>query len=268
MTSEQTTGQRLVAPDAIIPADAPPPRADLRPEKSALLKFGIWAQPRVNALVARSSKVGDAPVHDKANWPWVAALEANWRTIREEAYRALGDLSHVPPLAEISPDHRRIAPAGRWRSYFLYGYGYRVDRHCIECPETARIVDAIPGINTALFSILVPQSRIPAHTGVTKAILVSHLGLQVPADAANCYLRVADRRLHWEEGKAFVFDDCYNHEVVNDTDETRIVLLIQFRRPVGLVGKLFGETFLRGVKYSRFVQDARRGVIAWSAKRS
>ena len=81
-------------------------------------------------------------------------------------------------------------------------------------------------------------------------------------------MRVIDEWVQWEEGKALIFDDVVNHEVRNDTDETRIVLLIQFKRPVGIVGKIVGGLFLEGVRRSRFVQDARRGIANWTAERA
>lgn len=258
---------RLVVDEAILPKNAPPPSKALMPRNSLLLKFGKWAQPRINGVIARASKVGMPRFFDNGTWPWVAELEANWETIRAEAIAVLSDLSAVPPLAEISPDHRRIAPAGKWRSFFLYGYGYSVPQNCAACPRTAELVSRIPGLNTALFSVLVPNTHIPPHTGVTRAILVCHLGLQVPRDSANCRIRVVDEWREWQEGKAFVFDDCYNHEVLNNTDETRIVLLLQFRRPVRWPGRLLGEAFLFGVRHSRFVQDARRGLKDWSEKK-
>lgn len=241
------------------------PSSALVPKKSPLLRIGVWLQPRINAVVGRSSRVGDRPVHDAAEFPWIAALERDWEAIRDEAAAALGDLDAIPPLAAISPDHRRIAPAGRWRSYFLFGYGYRIEANCRACPRTAALVATVPGLNSGFFSILLPRTRIPPHTGVTKAIMTCHLGIRVPRDAARCRMRVVDRSVGWEEGRALVFDDTYDHEVLNDTDETRIVLLIQFRRPVRLLGRVLGEAFLRGVRHSRFVQDARRGLKAWKA---
>ncbi|AHE54774.1 hypothetical protein NX02_15465 [Sphingomonas sanxanigenens DSM 19645 = NX02] len=251
---------------AVPPPSAPKPNSKLVPKKPLLMKFGKWAQPRVNALIGRSSKVGDKPFHDKADFPWIARLEANWETIRAEAAAVLGDLEKVPPLAAISPDHRRIAPAGKWRSYFFQGYGYRVEANCAACPKTAALLAEVPEINSALFSILLPGTHIPAHTGVTKAILVCHLALQVPRKAEDCRMRVADQQVNWREGEAFVFDDIYQHEVWNDTDETRIILLVQFRRPVGLLGRLVGGAFLKGVRHSRFVQEARQGLTDWSER--
>lgn len=242
----------------------PQPSSALIPKRPLWMRIGRRLQPWCNRMIGRSSRVGDKPFHDKADFPWIAELERHWDEIRAEASVVLSDINAIPPLAEISPDHRRIAPAGMWRSFFLHGYGYSVEENCRRCPRTAALVAKVPGLNSALFSVLVPGTHIPAHTGVTKAILTCHLGVQVPREAEKCRMRVADQYVTWREGEAFVFDDIYQHEVLNDTPDTRVVLLIQFRRPVGLRGWLFGETFLWAVRHSRFVQDARRGLMAWA----
>ena len=239
------------------------PSKALVPKPNWILRFGKWMQPRTNRWIARSSRVPDVPVHDPANFRWTRLLEDNWEAIREEAAAVLQDLEEVPPLATISPDHRRIAPAGRWRSYFLVGYRYRDEPNCRACPRTAELISRIPGLNSAFFSVLVPGTHLPAHTGVSKAFLTCHLGIQVPRKSGECRMRVVDDWLEWQEGKCLVFDDDFNHEVRNDSEETRIVLLVQFKRPVGPVGWIVGNLFLEGVRRSRFVQDARAGVERW-----
>jgi len=232
-------------------------------KRSALYRTGKKLRPLINRFLARNSLVGDPPFFDKQLFPWVAELEAAWPVIRAELDQLLEQRTPIPALRDISPDHRRIATCNAWQSYFLWGYGYRIDSGCQQCPETARILSAVPGLNSAFFSILAPGAHIPRHRGVTKAILTAHLGLVVPREAERCRMQVADEIVHWREGKTLVFDDTFHHEVWNDTDQWRAVLLIQFRRPVGLLGKLAGGLFLFGVKRSRFVQDARAELGRW-----
>jgi ornithine lipid ester-linked acyl 2-hydroxylase len=243
-----------------IPAAAPDGAV---PPLPLLMRFGKKMRHRIGAVIARSSKVGDTPVYATAHFPWIAQLEAHWPAIRAEAHALLAREEGIPSLAEISPDHRRIAPPGKWRSFFLWGYGYRNDENCARCPKTAVAVASVPGLNSAFFSILAPGAHIPRHRGVTKAILTAHLGLVVPRQREACRMQVENERLYWDEGKTFVFDDCFHHEVWNDTNEQRVILLIQFRRPAGLVGRILGGLFLAAVRRSRFVQDARSSLGDW-----
>ncbi|HEX8241128.1 MAG TPA: aspartyl/asparaginyl beta-hydroxylase domain-containing protein [Allosphingosinicella sp.] len=233
------------------------------PQLPLFFRIGKKMRHRIGAVIARSSRVGDTPVYDTRLFPWIAGLEARWPEIREEVDSLLAHEEGIPSLAEISPDHRRIAPPGKWKSFFLWGYGYRNEANIARCPRTAAAVADIPGLNSAFFSILAPGAHIPRHRGVTKAILTAHLGLVVPTRRQDCRMQVEDRMLRWDEGRMLVFDDTYFHEVWNDTDEQRVILLIQFRRPAGLIGRLVGGLFLAAVRRSRFVQDARSSLGDW-----
>ena len=62
-----------------------------------------------------------------------------------------------------------------------------------------------------------------------------------------------------------MFDDTYDHEVWNDTSGTRVVLLIQFARPLRNPGRWIADRFLRVVRRSAFVQEARANIGAWNA---
>lgn len=230
-------------------------------KRGALYKLGERYRPAVDRVLAAHSKVGDTPVFDPATFPWTATLEAGWEAIRDEARAVTRDIHSVPPLREISPDHR-IARADDWRSFFLWGYGYRSEENCRRCPETTRLLRAVPGLNSAFFSILKPGAHIPRHRGVTKRLMTCHLGLMVPA-SGRCEMTVADQTVHWREGRCLVFDDTYFHEVWNDTDQYRVVLLIQFKRPLRQPGRLLGDLFLAGVKRTEFVQVARKNFAAW-----
>ena len=75
---------------------------------------------------------------------------------------------------------------------------------------------------TAFFSVLAPRTRIPPHTGVTNARYIVHLPLVVPP---GCSYRVGAERREWREGNAWVFDDTFEHEALNDSDEPRILLI-------------------------------------------
>ena len=95
-----------------------------------------------------------------------------------------------------------------------------------------RLLEKIPGCTTAFFSILSPRKHIPHHRGPWAGVLRLHLGLLVPREARQCRIRIADKVCAWEEGRCLVFDDTYNHEVWNDTDDYRVVLFIDFARPL------------------------------------
>lgn len=237
-------------------------KAPKKPKRGWLYRRAKKLRPWFDDLLAGSSKVGNPPIFEPGAFAWTKALESDWEAIREEAVRLLQQ-EDIPVLPDISPDHGRLGADRKWKSFFLYGYGYRVEANCEKCPATAKIVSDIPGLNSAFFSILAPGARIPRHRGVTKALLTCHLGIVVPKERERVRMAVDDRMAYWREGECLVFDDTYFHEVWNETNETRVVLLVQFERPMREPGRSIGRAFMAGVRRSPFVQEARRNFLSW-----
>ena len=62
-----------------------------------------------------------------------------------------------------------------------------------------------------------------------------------------------------------VFDDTFNHEVWNDTDETRVVLFVDVLRPLPFPESLINRLIIKAIGFSPFVLDAKRNQQAWEA---
>jgi beta-hydroxylase len=172
----------------------------------------------------------------------------------------------IPALSDIDPGQYGIAGDSGWHSFFLFGFGEKMEGACRICPKTAALLQAIPGLQSAFFSVLKPGKNIPVHNGVYRGFLRGHLGLIVPE--GRCALRFPGEDLEttWEEGRAFVFDDSYPHEVENHLDTTRVVLLFDFRRPMGFPTRWLNRLFLRLIRRSIFVRDALANQRRWEAR--
>lgn len=256
----------VMVPDLNVISGAPVSGAAMQAEanRPLIIRVGKHLRGVFDRLIAGSSLVPNDPVLDVRDFAWTALLREQWAAIRDEARQVALVGNAAPSLATISPDHRAIAEVNKWRSFFLWGYGYPIEDNLARCPETRKVIEQIPGLNSAFFSILAPGTHIPEHRGVTKGIITCHLGLIVPRDG-DVRMRVHDRVVRWAEGETLVFDDTYKHEVWNDTAGTRVVLLIQFERPLRQPGKWFADLFLGFVKRSAFVQEARDNVARWNA---
>ena len=228
-----------------------------------IIKIGKRLRGTLNRISAAQSKIPTGPIIEASSFPWTRRLTENWQTIAQEAVSILRHRDAVPPLNDISPDHARIAGDGNWRSFFLVGYGYEVSENCERAPATAELVRQIPDLNSAFFSILEPGAVIPRHRGVTRGLVTCHLGLIIPDEPEKCVMQVEDTDCFWEKGKWLVFDDSQFHEVHNRTDQRRVILLIQVKRPMRLLGKLANDLAIWGIRRSPFVQDARRNLVQW-----
>lgn len=234
------------------------------PGRPLIVRVGKHLRGLFDRLIASSSQVANDAVLDVRDFPWTALLRDDWQAIRDEAIAVALREGAAPSLVTISPDHRAIAEIGMWRSFFLWGYGFPIEENLARCPKTARLVAEVPGLVSAFFSILAPGTHIPDHRGVSKGLITCHLGLIVPRDG-DVRMRVGDRVVRWAEGETLVFDDTYRHEVWNETGGNRVVLLIQFERPLRRPGKWFADLFLGIARRSAFVREARDNVLAWNA---
>ena len=220
--------------------------------------------------MGRASLVGDRPIHDPARHPghfaWTRRLEDHWRTIRAELDDILKHRDQLPNFQDISKDQRHLTDDDDWKTFFLYGFGHKAEANCTRCPKTTRLVESVPGMKTAFFSILAPGKHIPEHRGPYKGVLRYHLGLKVPQQKEQCRIRVADEVRHWEEGEGLIFDDTYRHEVWNDTDEERAILFMDVERPLIFPMSAINKAVIALVGLSSFVQDAKKNQEKWAER--
>jgi beta-hydroxylase len=243
-------------------------RLRLEPERydaaadSFVVRLGKHARWPINRFLARQSTIGAGPFFEESEVPGIAVLRENWEAIRDEARALLADRGAVPPLGEISPDHRHIARTSAWKSFFFTGYGYQARQNRARCPRTAALIDRVPNVIVAFYSIFDPGTHLREHRGVTKAMLNVHLPLIVPGGSGRCEIRIGGRLRRWTPGEFLIFDDTFRHEAWNESREPRVVLLVQVARPMRWPGRLVGRLFMWSVKRSRFVQDVRRALAA------
>ena len=227
---------------------------------------GLWIIKHLERFISRYSTVDDRPFFDTNMFPWTGLLEENWRTIRAELDEVLKNQDKLPNFQDISKDQVNITRDDRWKTFFLHGYGYKMENNCAVCPKTASLVESIPGMYTAFFSILAPGKHIPLHRGPYKGLLRCHLALVVPEPGTECWIEVGGVVRNWEEGRCLVFDDTYKHRVQNNTGGMRVVLFLDILRPMGSLSSLVNKTILFLIRWSPFIRDARRNHKAWERR--
>jgi ornithine lipid ester-linked acyl 2-hydroxylase len=78
-------------------------------------------------IIARYSAIGNDFFFDANYFDWSSKLEANWQTIRKELDVVLESTDRLPNFHDISPDQYRLSNDGLWKTFFLYGYGIKID---------------------------------------------------------------------------------------------------------------------------------------------
>jgi ornithine lipid ester-linked acyl 2-hydroxylase len=234
--------------------------------KKYVRRYGKRALRAFDRYFARQSLVPTAPMLDPQFFPWIAEFETQWQAVRAELETILQHREALPLFQDIASDQYRISSDDKWRAFVFYGFGYRSEYNARLCPQTARLLDRVPGIENAFFSILAPGKMIPSHRGVTKGLVRGHLGLIVPPEPERCFIDVGDLRCSWQEGRTLLFDDTYPHAVQNNTEHERVVLLFDFRRPLTTRGCFARRVLFWFFRRSAFVQDAVRKEMRWEQR--
>ena len=212
---------------------------------------------RLTEVFIRMTKYGTVRIFKRGHFDFEANLEKNWPVMRKELDNLLLDIDSIPGFRQI---HHTLTVVDAWKSHMFYGYGHRINRNCEVCPETARLLDQVPDLNTAMFSILPPQTKIPPHTGIYNGVLRYHLGLRIPKPIETCGFKVEDEIIHWKEREGFVFDNRYLHEAWNNSDEVRVVLFLDFLRPLPRPLRALNKLVINMISKASFVKEARKNI--------
>ena len=162
-----------------------------------------------------------------SSFPELETLETNYVNISHELNQLISN-KHLGFWLNTFPDYVISESNKPWRVYTFRFFGIKHLLNCRICPETSKLLSSIPNLISADFSCLPGNTVIKPHRGFTKMVLRVHLGLVVPKD---CGIRVGNERKKWEQGKLLIFDDSYEHEAWNNSDEDRFILMLDIANP-------------------------------------
>jgi aspartyl/asparaginyl beta-hydroxylase (cupin superfamily) len=195
----------------------------------------------------------------RATAPGLLEVDKQYLVIRKEVEALLGSGVNLPRYHDVAPGQVSIsAGAKKWKVFVFDMVGAKPKISRKLCPKTAAILDNVPDLFQAFFSILEAGKSIPAHNGPFYGAIRYHLGLVVPKENPPT-IRIKDQFYTWKEGESFMFDDTWNHEVFNTSSEDRVILLVDVMRPLprllDAVNRLYSKVFLRLAIASKIMKN-------------
>ena len=212
-------------------------------------------------------------------YPALKQLEAGYADVRAECEKLLGIKDRLTDVRALGAGYTEGGiHTAKWKA-FMFKSGEFIEENCAMAPKTTALLKKIPGMYTAFFSVLDPHQDITPHWGYYKGFLRYHLGVIIPENNASgkCWIRVnanvednakEDKDLvyrgevyHWKNGEGIVFDDTYLHVAANESDEVRVVLWLDMRRPMPFYVQWFNWLCLWLVYHDTSVEKIRRGAL-------
>lgn len=167
--------------------------------------------------------------YQSSEFKFLRSSEENFPIIKSELQNLLSHKAEKNWLKTF-PDYVNSKQEKAWKVFTFLFFGMKSPKHAFLCPKTAEFIYSIPEIISCDYSFMAPHTHILPHKGYSKMVLRCHLPLIIP-DSEKCAIRVGDEIHHWEEGKLVVFDDSFEHEAWNKSDQPRVVLMFDIPNP-------------------------------------
>ncbi|MEC3906003.1 aspartyl/asparaginyl beta-hydroxylase domain-containing protein [Tamlana sp. 2201CG12-4] len=219
-----------------------------------------------NRIIKRYDGGPERPIifDAKKTFPKLSVIDQSFDTIKSE-YENVNKHFEIPAYHEV--EQRAYAISGKieqnlkWKVFLLYYSGETPDLAKELCPKTCALLEGVPNIYKVFFSVLEPGKSIPTHHGPYRGYLRYHLGLKVPKNSPPC-IRIKDQIYHWKENESILFDDTWEHEVINKSSQERVVLIIDLLRPLPFfpkqVNRFIANFLLKKVRIKKVLKDVTK----------
>jgi len=165
--------------------------------------------------------------------PWAKSLAKSYPSIREEFLSVMSDPEKLASdgnniwAGALTTDAESYGEG--WKTLVLLNRGQWDETNAKLFPVTSKAIhkSGVP-VAEAFFASMKPRTSIKPHSDFTNFVLTSHLPLVVPENGNNkCRLSVGDETRQWLEGKVILFDTSIYHDAINDSEETRYILMLR-----------------------------------------
>lgn len=188
---------------------------------------------------------------------WHRRLVNHFGEIRAEWDRFVDSHSRLPLLDDLLDEPQGATEP--WRAGLLVASGRAVPALAGRFARTIELVLGVPGIRSALWSVLAPGAVLHEHSGPNAGVLRYHLGVVCSGDTG---LRLGDCTVPYVEGQGVLFDDTEPHGAWNGGQEDRVTLFLELLRPLPPIAAVQNRAVQALVS-----KDARyRGAVARAAE--
>jgi ornithine lipid ester-linked acyl 2-hydroxylase len=191
---------------------------------------------------------------DKEDFKWIYNLEENYKLILEE-YEVVNRENRTIDVTEFSKEQLKAIEPNYWAVFPFKTFGIDIHKNRLKCPETSKLIDSIPYCTTAWFSIMKPDTNVLPHRGVFKGYLRCLICIKAPENQTLSGIFINDILYNFKKGEAVVFDDTFMHSAFNKSNQERVVLYIDFIRPMPYFLKLITLLINKIISKSSYVKN-------------
>lgn len=164
-------------------------------------------------------------------------------------------------IDELSSAQEELNNDKKWESLILFGYGYSNEKLKKDFPLLFQHINKHDDvINLVMFSTTKSGKVIPPHKGNNHGVLRLQIGIDIK-ETEKCFLRVEDHKVFLKEKEIFIFDDTFEHQLINGSDYDRTVLIIDYLKPLPTLYSFMNRIYIRKIKRSNYVQNTLHKIL-------
>jgi aspartyl/asparaginyl beta-hydroxylase (cupin superfamily) len=169
-------------------------------------------------------------------YSWCRTLQSKYTLIRDEFRAVTADRDRLIQngnnvWASALDDAVVQAYGDGWSTLVLMNRGVWDPVNVQLFPATAQALAEVPAVEV-FFASMQPHSRIAPHSDFTNFVLTSHLAIDIPySGEGKCRLTVGEEERQWINGQVTLFDTSIMHDAVNESDQTRYILMMRVWHP-------------------------------------
>ena len=190
---------------------------------------GLWPhvlqRPEFTFITGLTSK----PWHNNQDFQFIAKLEKGYKIIRDELMFNLEERRHI---FNGEQENHNIFSGGDWKALQIKsmpGLNSGYTKYAQYFPKTVSILkECNEDFLLIKFSAINPGTHIEPHTGPSNERLRTHLTL---IHTGGARIRVGSEWRTWKEGKAIILDSSWEHEVIHEGNDARIILILDIWHP-------------------------------------
>ena len=190
---------------------------------------GLWPnvlqRPEFRFVPGLTSK----PWHDIHDFPFMIKLMEHYDIIRDELLYNLAERMYI---FNNEQENHNAFTGGDWKALQIKtspGFDSGYTKYAEHFPRTVKILkECNEDFLLVKFSAIKPGTHIEPHTGPSNERLRSHLTL---IHTGGARIRVGSEWRTWKEGEGMILDSSWEHEVVHEGRDIRVVLILDIWHP-------------------------------------
>lgn len=157
--------------------------------------------------------------------PYFQTFEYNWCSMLSNNYKIiLEEFEQFQKNDKLQPyfNKDQHGKSGKWKTLPLITWNIK-RKHLKDFVKTNKLLQQIPGLVSASYSMLEKGGEIQEHFGDTDAHIRCHLCLYTSENAA---FKVNNITVRWKEGECLIFCDACKHSGYNHGTKNRLIMIL------------------------------------------